>query len=238
MPRWLGAVTLGLAVGEFALVLALGPTRRGHEHRVAAAPSAAWLLDARALLRALEHARVRGWPRDEGDRHNARQRLDRRSVVRRRARGARLPGGISSPDASDPPRRGERGARSRRVAEVREPAADRGVQGARRPQPDRARSDGEVGRHRCVDRQSRPVARVRGRRVRRPGDDRRAEEREPAEARGDARERRDHRRARERLRRRARRVRAARGGQTARATCIRGTSRFSSPASAPPRSRS
>jgi hypothetical protein len=25
MPRWLGAVTLGLAVGEFALVLALGP---------------------------------------------------------------------------------------------------------------------------------------------------------------------------------------------------------------------
>ena len=25
LPRWLGAVTLGLAVGEFALVLALGP---------------------------------------------------------------------------------------------------------------------------------------------------------------------------------------------------------------------
>jgi hypothetical protein len=25
MPRWLGAITLGLAVGEFALVLALGP---------------------------------------------------------------------------------------------------------------------------------------------------------------------------------------------------------------------
>jgi len=25
LPRWLGAITLGLAVGEFALVLALGP---------------------------------------------------------------------------------------------------------------------------------------------------------------------------------------------------------------------
>jgi len=41
MPRWLGAVTLGLAVGEFALVLALGP--------LGADMAVAWL-PLRALL--------------------------------------------------------------------------------------------------------------------------------------------------------------------------------------------
>lgn len=35
LPRWLGAVTLGLAVGEFALVIALGP--------IGADMSIAWL---------------------------------------------------------------------------------------------------------------------------------------------------------------------------------------------------
>ena len=35
LPRWLGAITLGLAVGEFALVLALGP--------IGADMSIAWL---------------------------------------------------------------------------------------------------------------------------------------------------------------------------------------------------
>jgi hypothetical protein len=41
LPRWLGAVTLGLAVGEFALVLALGP--------LGVDMAAAWL-PLRALL--------------------------------------------------------------------------------------------------------------------------------------------------------------------------------------------
>ncbi len=36
LPRWLGAVTLGLAVGEFALVLALGPL--GADMSVASLP--------------------------------------------------------------------------------------------------------------------------------------------------------------------------------------------------------
>ena len=58
MPRWLGAVTLGLAVGEFALVLVLGPL--GADMAVAWLPLRAllgvWLL---ALSYSLWNTRLR-----------------------------------------------------------------------------------------------------------------------------------------------------------------------------------
>src|SRR6266508_792807 len=73
---------------------------------------------------------------------------------------------------------------------MREPSSDGGLQGPRRPQSRRTRPDGEGRRHRRLDGQSRPVARVRRWRVRRAGHDRRPKGREPAQAGGEERERR------------------------------------------------
>ena len=133
-----------------------------------------------------------------------------RTDVRRRPGSAHADRAVPATDAAPRVPTARTPGRCNRLRQAREPPSDRRIQGARWHQPrlPAQRSRARERRDRVVDREPRPVGRLRRAALRREGDDLRPGRREPGQGGRDARPRRRDHPLRSRLRRdpRARRA--------------------------------